>query len=260
MRERIGDRSGQLDAESERRRRHARAQRREALPEHVAVARVGGHHAHRGQEAGGAERDVDAEDCGPDVLADPKALWDRQRAEGAVARAQRDQGARGGRGCAARREADDADGEQRAPAVAGTGPDAADQQRREGKRVRGGESLLRCGADLEVLGVIEQHGPLTAGRLGRATGLSPAAVTGLIDRLERARVAARGPDRSYRRRVLVSVALGAARIAELRTHLERAALDAVARYVCVVLGRGSVGHGGGMMAADRGGRPRPTGD
>jgi DNA-binding MarR family transcriptional regulator len=37
-------------------------------------------------------------------------------------------------------------------------------------------------ADLEVLGVIEQRGPLTAGQLGEATGLSPAAVTGLIDR------------------------------------------------------------------------------
>ena len=85
-------------------------------------------------------------------------------------------------------------------------------------------------ADLEVLGVIEQHGPLTAGQLGTATGLSPAAVTGLIDRLERAGVAARRPDRSDRRRVLVTVAPGAARIAELYTELERTTLDAVAHY------------------------------
>jgi DNA-binding MarR family transcriptional regulator len=85
-------------------------------------------------------------------------------------------------------------------------------------------------ADLEVLGVIEQHGPLTAGQLGVATGLSPAAVTGLLDRLEHAGVAARRPDPTDRRRVLVTVAPGAARIASLYTELERTTLDAVAHY------------------------------
>jgi DNA-binding MarR family transcriptional regulator len=85
-------------------------------------------------------------------------------------------------------------------------------------------------ADLEVLGVIEQHGPLTAGQLAQATGLSPAAVTGLIDRLERAGVAGRRPDTRDRRRVLVAVAAGAARIAELYTALERTTRDAVAQY------------------------------
>jgi DNA-binding MarR family transcriptional regulator len=84
-------------------------------------------------------------------------------------------------------------------------------------------------ADLEVLGIIEQHGPMTAGRLGAATGLSPAAVTGLIDRLERAGVAERRADAADRRRVLVRVSPGAARVAELYHDLEIAARELVAR-------------------------------
>ena len=76
-------------------------------------------------------------------------------------------------------------------------------------------------ADLEVLGAIEQRGPLTAGELARLTGLSAAAVTGLIDRLERARVAERRPDPADRRRVLVAIAEAAERIAALYGSLER---------------------------------------
>jgi DNA-binding MarR family transcriptional regulator len=76
-------------------------------------------------------------------------------------------------------------------------------------------------ADLEVLGAIEQRGPLAAGELARLTGLSAAAVTGLIDRLERAGVAERRPDPADRRRVLVGVAKGAERIAALYGSLER---------------------------------------
>jgi DNA-binding MarR family transcriptional regulator len=85
-------------------------------------------------------------------------------------------------------------------------------------------------ADLEVLGVIEQRGPLTAGQLGEATGLSPAAVTGLIDRLQRAGVAERRPDAADRRRVLVAVSAGAARIADLYGELERATRSKIERY------------------------------
>jgi DNA-binding MarR family transcriptional regulator len=81
-----------------------------------------------------------------------------------------------------------------------------------------------------VLGVIEQRGPLTAGQLGDATGLSPAAVTGLIDRLEQAGVAERRPDPADRRRVLVAVSPGAARIAALYERLERDARGRVEAY------------------------------
>src|SRR5918992_865947 len=79
-------------------------------------------------------------------------------------------------------------------------------------------------ADLEVLGAIDQHGPLSAGQLGELTGLSPAAVTGLIDRLERAGVAARRADAADRRRVLVETAEGAAPIARQYRQLEAEAL------------------------------------
>ncbi len=85
-------------------------------------------------------------------------------------------------------------------------------------------------ADLEVLGVIEQHGPLTAGRLGEATGLSPAAVTGLIDRLEGAGVAERRRDAADRRRVLVAVSAGAAPVADLYRDLEHDTRARLERY------------------------------
>jgi DNA-binding MarR family transcriptional regulator len=84
-------------------------------------------------------------------------------------------------------------------------------------------------ADLEVLGAIEQHGPLSAGQLGELTGLSPAAVTGLIDRLERAGVAARSHDAADRRRVLVGVSEGAARVAALYRELEHDMLALLGR-------------------------------
>jgi DNA-binding MarR family transcriptional regulator len=84
-------------------------------------------------------------------------------------------------------------------------------------------------ADLEVLGALEQNGPMIAGQLGELTGLSAAAVTGLIDRLERAGVAARRPDTEDRRRVLVELAPGAAAVAELCGALETDALKILRR-------------------------------
>jgi DNA-binding MarR family transcriptional regulator len=90
--------------------------------------------------------------------------------------------------------------------------------------------------DLEVLGAIEQDGPLTAGQLGELTGLSAAAVTGLIDRLERAGVARRRTDARDRRRVLVEVGPGAARVAEFYKALEADALRLLRRRDSAQLG------------------------
>ena len=58
-------------------------------------------------------------------------------------------------------------------------------------------------SDLECLDVILLKGPLTAGALAEATGLTTGAVTGLIDRLERAGYARRLPAPADRRKVLV---------------------------------------------------------
>lgn len=84
-------------------------------------------------------------------------------------------------------------------------------------------------ADLEALGAVEQHGPVSAGQLGEMTGLKPASVTGLIDRLERAGVVARMPDPTDRRRVLVAISEGAAPIAALYDDLEARMLALLGR-------------------------------
>jgi DNA-binding MarR family transcriptional regulator len=57
--------------------------------------------------------------------------------------------------------------------------------------------------DLECLDLIVMRGPVTAGELARATSLTTGAITGVIDRLERAGFAAREPDPDDRRKVRV---------------------------------------------------------
>jgi DNA-binding MarR family transcriptional regulator len=60
-------------------------------------------------------------------------------------------------------------------------------------------------ADLHCLNIIENSGGLAAGELAARSGLTPGAVTGVIDRLERVGFARRVPDASDRRRVIVEV-------------------------------------------------------
>jgi DNA-binding MarR family transcriptional regulator len=59
--------------------------------------------------------------------------------------------------------------------------------------------------DLHALNTIENAGGLTAGELAAQTGLTTGAVTGVIDRLERAGYARRVSDPDDRRRVKVEV-------------------------------------------------------
>ncbi|HSS31924.1 MAG TPA: MarR family transcriptional regulator [Solirubrobacterales bacterium] len=59
--------------------------------------------------------------------------------------------------------------------------------------------------DLHCLNAIENGGGLTAGELAAAVGLTSGAVTGVVDRLERAGFARRVPDPTDRRRVKVEV-------------------------------------------------------
>jgi len=58
-------------------------------------------------------------------------------------------------------------------------------------------------SDLGCLCLLLLHGPVSAGRLAELTGLTTGAVTGVIDRLERAGFAERILDASDRRKVIV---------------------------------------------------------
>ena len=59
--------------------------------------------------------------------------------------------------------------------------------------------------DMRCLDTIEREGPVAAGRLAEATGLTSGAITTVLDRLERAGFARRISDPDDRRRVLVEL-------------------------------------------------------
>jgi DNA-binding MarR family transcriptional regulator len=67
------------------------------------------------------------------------------------------------------------------------------------------EYLGLHGTDYRALDVLDQEGPMTAGRLAERARLSPGATTALIDRLEQKGLARRIRDTEDRRRVLVEV-------------------------------------------------------
>jgi DNA-binding MarR family transcriptional regulator len=57
--------------------------------------------------------------------------------------------------------------------------------------------------DLEVLDLLDRHGPLSPGTLARRAGLHPATMTGILDRLERAGWITRDRDATDRRALVV---------------------------------------------------------
>jgi DNA-binding MarR family transcriptional regulator len=59
--------------------------------------------------------------------------------------------------------------------------------------------------DLESLDLLQFHGPLSAGELAKLTGLTTGAITGLVDRLERAGFVRRTRDLHDRRRVIIEL-------------------------------------------------------
>lgn len=59
------------------------------------------------------------------------------------------------------------------------------------------------GTDHKYLGFLMQHGAMTAGELARLTGLTTGAVTGVIDRLEKKKLAKREYDSDDRRKVVI---------------------------------------------------------
>ena len=62
--------------------------------------------------------------------------------------------------------------------------------------------------DNKALGIIAREGPLSAGALAERTGLTPGAITGLVDRLQGAGYARREPDPADRRRILIRAVPG----------------------------------------------------
>lgn len=57
--------------------------------------------------------------------------------------------------------------------------------------------------DLKCAEILIRMGPMSSGRLGELAGLTTGAITGIVDRLEQAGWAKRGPDPNDRRRVIV---------------------------------------------------------
>lgn len=66
-----------------------------------------------------------------------------------------------------------------------------------------GRKIGLPGTDHKYLGLLIQHGQMTAGELSRLTGLTTGAVTGLIDRFENKRLVRRKPDKTDRRKVII---------------------------------------------------------
>lgn len=80
------------------------------------------------------------------------------------------------------------------------------------------------GSDSQFVQLLDQHGPLTPGRLSELTGLTTGTVTGVIDRLEKAGFVGRERHSGDRRKVnvaLVPAAMGrmAEHYAEHGAHL-----------------------------------------
>jgi DNA-binding MarR family transcriptional regulator len=85
--------------------------------------------------------------------------------------------------------------------------------------------------DLECLEFLGRRGPMTAGALAEAAGLTTGAVTGVLDRLENAGLARRKSDPSDRRKVVIHAVAGAeAKIAPLFAPMEASILNALASF------------------------------
>src|SRR3979411_191068 len=78
------------------------------------------------------------------------------------------------------------------------------------------------GSDLECLDFLNLEGRVTAGRLAEVTGLTTGAITGVVDRLEKAGLVRRERDESDRRKVFIApVPENIARIGKFYEHMQR---------------------------------------
>src|ERR1700693_6658258 len=80
-------------------------------------------------------------------------------------------------------------------------------------------------SDLDCLDFLNLEGRVTAGRLAEVTGLTTGAITGVVDRLEKAGLVRRERDESDRRKVfIVIVPENVAKIGRFYEHMQRAML------------------------------------
>lgn len=86
-------------------------------------------------------------------------------------------------------------------------------------------------ADHKALGIIERNGPMTASELAKSTGLTPGAITGLVDRLCVSGYVTRDPDPTDRRRVIIHASGGYPReVLDAFTALNASQSDFADRY------------------------------
>jgi DNA-binding MarR family transcriptional regulator len=87
--------------------------------------------------------------------------------------------------------------------------------------------------DLKCYSILRQAGPITAGDLAERTGLTTGAITGVIDRLERADLVRRVRDPHDRRRIVLELVTNAERereLGQLYQPLGSAIMALVAQY------------------------------
>src|ERR1700729_3245287 len=87
------------------------------------------------------------------------------------------------------------------------------------------------GSDLECLDFLNLEGRVTAGRLAEMTGLTTGAITGVVDRLEKAGLARRERDDNDRRKVFIApVPENIAKVGRFYLHMQQAMLKVWETY------------------------------
>ena len=152
-----------------------------------------------------------------------------------------------GAGMAGAGAAEGVRGEGAAESSGSSAGGSAERQRMEGEfllamrrngsimQLLGQVSAERIGinaTDLNCLNIVALTGPMTAGELARATGLTTASITGVLDRLEEGGFVRRERDPKDRRRVIVTLnpGPGLREIGPTFGPLVRAWRDAAAAY------------------------------
>jgi DNA-binding MarR family transcriptional regulator len=78
------------------------------------------------------------------------------------------------------------------------------------------------GSDLECLDFLNLEGRVTAGRLAEVTGLTTGAITGVVDRLEKAGLVRRERDPADRRKVFIAIVPeNVAKVGRFYEHMQR---------------------------------------